>query len=944
MAFILRISATFVIAIKRIVSQPGLSLAMVIGLAIAVTLMTSIPTYADAIYSRMFLTNVLKEDPTEDADMRPPLSLMFYYGGGLSDPIQYEAIHPADNYLTHSAGADMSLSQREYVRHLRTEAFLLFPSDASNFEDDASALDFVRFGYVSDIEHHVEILEGEMPAPADPRADVVDVMMSEAFVNELGLQIGEEYLVYIRDKTPDGLQISTQIPVRVAGVWKPIDIRNEFWFIQPHHLENQLLISEEVFAQRISPFLDDEVYAAVWYLVLNEDEVHYSIASDIIDRIDVVEKNTRDLLPDTRLAISPRSPLQDYRDSAVLLTILLYAFAAPIIGLLLAFIGLTASLSVEQRRNEIAVLRSRGASRIQLTGIALIEGLILGGIALALGSIFGLGVARLIGQTRSFLDFQGVFDLSVRMTMPTLQIGVGAVGIAILAQLIPTFVASGRTIVMYKQERARMLRHPWWQRAYVDFLLLIPAFYGIYLMQDQGSVGLLNLESEELFINPLFFLIPSLTMFTFTLLVIRLIPRFLSLVSWLVSQSSNVSLLMAARHLARSPSFYTTPLILLILTLALSTFTASLAHTLDEHLFDQVFYRVGTDTSFYDFGEAIELLSEEETQTEWRFLPVSDYLQVPGVQGATRVGDYRGRSQLSGGFQTGKFLGVDRFSFGGVSYWRKDFADENLGTLMNRLAVNPAGVLVNKDYLEHNELEIDSPLRITVTILGQRMDLDFRVVGTFDLFPTWYPEDDGPLFVGNLDYLFTNLGGQVPYDVWLRHDSGIGAEEVGVSIVGWNTGEPQILKQQQQPERQGLFGLLSVGFAAAAVITVLGFLLYIIFSFQRRMIEMGVLRAIGLSTNRMALILMWELIFLIGLGGVIGAALGTIISQMFIPFLQIGNETIGNFPPFIVRIAWSDMNTIFALFGSLFIVALILLTGLLLQIKIFQAIKLGETI
>ena len=944
MAFILRMSATFVIAIKRIASQPGLSLATVVGLAIAVTLMTSIPTYADAIYSQTFLTNVLKEGSTDESDLRPPLSLMFYYGGGLSDAVQYEDINRADTYLTNSAAADMSLSQREYVRHLRTEAFLLFPSDTSNFEDDSSSLDFVRFGYVSDIENHVEMLEGEMPAPADPTAGVVDVMISDVFANEYGLQIGEEYLVYIRDRTPDGLQISTQIPARIAGVWKPIDTRDEFWFIQPHHLENQLLISEEVFAQRIAPFLDDEVYAAVWYLVLNEGEVHYTSASDIIDRVDTVEKNTRDLLPDTRLAISPRGPLQEYRDSAILLTILLYAFAAPIIGLLLAFIGLTASLSVEQRRNEIAVLRSRGASRIQLTGIALIEGLILGGISLALGSVLGLGVARLIGQTRSFLDFQGTFDLPVRMSMPTLQIGITAVVIAILAQLIPTFAASSRTIVMYKQERARMLSRPWWQRAYVDFLLLIPVFYGIYLMQDQGSMGLLNLESEELFINPLFFLIPSLTMLTFTLLFIRLIPGILSLVSWLVSPSSNVSLLMAARHLARSPGFYTTPLILLILTLALSTFTASLAHTLDEHLFDQVFYQIGTDTNFYDFGEAIELLSEEETQTEWRFLPVSDYLQVPGVQGATRVGDYRGRSQLSGGFQSGRFLGIDRHTFGGVSFWREDFADENLGTLMNRLALAPAGVLVSKEYMERNELEIDSPLRITVTILGQRMDIDFRVVGTFNLFPTWYPEDEGPLFVGNLDYLFTNLGGQVPYDVWLRHESGIDAQTVGVSIVGWNTSEPRILEQQQEPERQGLFGLLSVGFAAAAVITVLGFLLYIVFSFQRRMIEMGVLRAIGLSTNRMVFILMWELIFLIGLGGVIGAALGTIISQMFIPFLQIGNQTIGDFPPFIVRIAWSDMNTIFALFASLFVVALILLTGLLLQMKIFQAIKLGETV
>ena len=939
MAFILRMRATILIALKRIFSQPGLSLATVVGLAIAVTMMTSIPTYADAIYSRMFLTNVLNDE--ENA--RPPVSLMFYYGGGLSDPLQYEDILAADDYLTDSAAKDMALDQREFVRHLRTEAFLLFPSDASNFDDDNSALDFVRFGFVSDLEPHV-MLEGTMPVNTDNGP--IEVLISNEFASLYGLQVGETYLVYVRDEMADGLQVSTQFEVQISGVWGAIDESDEFWFIQPHHLENQLLISEEAFVQRVSPFLNDEIYAAVWYIVMDESEVHYTIATDIIERVDNVEKYTRDLLPNTRLAISPRGPLEAYRDNAMLLTVLLYAFAAPIIFLLLAFIGLTASLTVEQRRNEIAVLRSRGASRLQITTIALIEGIILGSIALALGSVLGLGVARLIGQTRSFLDFAGTHSLDVRMTVPTLQIGIGAVAIAILAQLLPTFAASGRTIVMYKQERARMLRRPWWQRAYIDLLLLIPVFYGLYLMQDQDSMGLLNLESEELFVNPLFFLIPSLTLLTLTLLFIRIVPALLSLISWVVSRTNNVAFLLATRHLSRSPGFYTTPMILLILTLSLSTFTASLAHTLDEHLFDQIHYKIGTDANFHDFGDPATLMAQESGQeeTDWRFLPVSEYEALPGVVAATRVGDYRGRAQLGGGFHTGVFLGVDRHKFGAVSFWREDFSNENLGTLMNRLALSPSGVLVNKDFFDEHDLEIDSPLRLNVTILGQRLELDFRVAGAFDLFPTWYPEDDGPLFVGNLDYLFTNLGGQVPYDVWLRHEPGVTADDVGVSIVSWNNAEPEILEQQQEPERQGLFGLLSVGFAAAAVVTVLGFLLYIVFSFQRRMIEMGVLRAIGLSTNRMVFILMWELLFLIGLGGAIGAGLGIVISRVFIPFLQVGNQTIGSFPPFIVRIAWSDMTTIFILFGSLFVVALILLTGLLLQMKIFQAIKLGETV
>ena len=60
--------------------------------------------------------------------------------------------------------------------------------------------------------------------------------------------------------------------------------------------------------------------------------------------------------------------------------------------------------------------------------------------------------------------------------------------------------------------------------------------------------------------------------------------------------------------------------------------------------------------------------------------------------------------------------------------------------------------------------------------------------------------------------------------------------------------------------------MLSVGFLAAALLTVLGFFLYALFSFRRRFIEMGVLRAVGLSAGQMTVFLASELAFLIVVG------------------------------------------------------------------------------
>jgi putative ABC transport system permease protein len=230
--------------------------------------------------------------------------------------------------------------------------------------------------------------------------------------------------------------------------------------------------------------------------------------------------------------------------------------------------------------------------------------------------------------------------------------------------------------------------------------------------------------------------------------------------------------------------------------------------------------------------------------------------------------------------------------------------------------------------------------------------MDFEIVGVFDLFPTWYPndEDAGPLFVGNLDYLFQQAGGQYPYNVWLKTDPNIAAEDIiqGVKnrrlpVQAWQDSVTLIEEEQLRPQRQGLFGLLSVGFVAAALLTVVGFMFYAFFSFRRRFIELGVLRAVGLSARQMTAFLGWELIFLMGVGIGAGTGLGILVSKLFVPYLQVGTGPSTEIPPFVVQISWPAVFQVYVLFGALFIAALGALVWLLMRMKIFQAIKLGET-
>jgi putative ABC transport system permease protein len=418
-----------------------------------------------------------------------------------------------------------------------------------------------------------------------------------------------------------------------------------------------------------------------------------------------------------------------------------------------------------------------------------------------------------------------------------------------------------------------------------------------------------------------------------------------------------VGLLLAARHLSRTPGFYVAPLILLILTLSLSAFTASLAQTLDSHLYSQMNYWAGSSLFVVEQGVCLNWIVEGEAlecdltvpPPHWGFLPVTDHLKVDGVRAASRVGRYAASTNLTGRVQSGAFLGIDRADFPAVAFWREDFAYQSLGGLMNALALHPDGVLAPADFAAAHALGVGDTFRLTVGGID-RADMDVKLVGTFRMFPTWYPED-GPFFVGNLDYYFEHVGERLHYDVWLATEPDVDYERVvedvsdlGFRVLSWKAPQLEIYEEQHRPERQGLFGVLSVGFMAAAVLTVLGFLLYAFFSFRRRFIELGVLRAIGLSSRQMTVFLAWELAFLLLVGAAAGTGLGAWVSKLFIPYLQSSSGGVETqFPPFVVAIDWLSVFRIYALFGLLFVAALAGLAALLMRIKIFQAVKLGET-
>jgi len=256
-------------------------------------------------------------------------------------------------------------------------------------------------------------------------------------------------------------------------------------------------------------------------------------------------------------------------------------------------------------------------------------------------------------------------------------------------------------------------------------------------------------------------------------------------------------------------------------------------------------------------------------------------------------------------------------------------------------------VIVSKDILTKG-LKVGDTLPAVLTLYNDRREVKFKIVAAVDLWPGYYPQD-GPIVVANLNYVFDQMGGQYPYDVWINHaaeakldDIVSGVRGLGIAVVDTRDAATLIAEEQTQPRRQGLFGLLSVGFIAAGALTLLGFLLSALIAARRRAIDLGVLRALGMSGSQVAIELVIEQVVLVVAGLGAGTGIGLLAAKLVVPLLQVGAGPHPGTPFYPPQIAWDQVSIIYLVFAAALLLTLLALSLTLGRMRLFQAIKLGD--
>ncbi len=190
MRITLTILSMFTLATRRIWNHRLLTLCLLLGLVVAVGLLSSVPLYADAVRNRLLqgeLTDVREPQSNEVGAHRPPFAFPWRYVGRWHGNVTWEDYEPVNAYLAEQAPGIMGLPVEFQIHHVASDKLRLFPTEDAAFIPD-ELLMWASVGFVTGLYEHIQLLEGRFPTENQP-GEAVEILISHKITDTLGLRL-----------------------------------------------------------------------------------------------------------------------------------------------------------------------------------------------------------------------------------------------------------------------------------------------------------------------------------------------------------------------------------------------------------------------------------------------------------------------------------------------------------------------------------------------------------------------------------------------------------------------------------------------------------------------------------------------------------------------------------------------------------------------------------
>lgn len=447
-------------------------------------------------------------------------------------------------------------------------------------------------GYLDGLSDHATLVEGSWPVTATAAAGPFEAVVVDAVAQTLGIKVGDAVDLVAHPSTQ-----ALTVPARVVGIFSINDASEPYW-----NTDEQLLtgLHENGQYRTFGPFLTtrDDLLA---HAGLSQIHYQWGVLPDF-------GRLTVDGIPALRSGIATlEEHLQARTDAAFdvgsgLPVILADAERALLVSrtgvlllmaqlaLLAAYaVVLTATLLVDHRRVETALLRSRGAGSLHVALLAMSEGLVIALPSVLVAPWLAVGALNLLNVVGPLADVG--LRIEPRVTADG-YLAAAVAGLACVALLVLPAALAARRFAAEQGGLSRQETRTFGQRMGLDVALLAITGIALWQLRLYGA-PLTRTVQGNLGLDPLLVAAPAIGLVAGGVLALRVLPLLAQAAEAAITRGRDLVASLGSRQLARRPLRYTRAALLLMLAMSMGVFALSYAATWSTSQRDQAAYQAG---------------------------------------------------------------------------------------------------------------------------------------------------------------------------------------------------------------------------------------------------------------------------------------------------------------------------------------------------------------
>lgn len=982
----------FTLLIRKMRNTKWMVICLALGFIMASAMMSTIPLYMNASLQRMLVKDM--EAYQIQNDENPGLySVNYNLPLDINSDKQTEIVEEmAESFKDNFDDLGFSASSEKKTI---TDTYLYAKNIDKTFSGKPAR--FYLTG-MTDIYEHIQIKNGRLPDKS--RNDgIFECVMTEDALQNTGFDLDQTYLI------ASAFNENVTTKVKIVGMFDVKDQNDSFWsegldetYVSTMFVDYDTMLSEMIKTNAVSIVKMSEHHSIDYH------SIDMTSLSGVIDKL--AEQDKVYLSSGVTLSVPALDILRDYADRSSQLKLILWLIQIPVMLMILFYLFMVSKMNVEAEKNEIAVFKSRGASRLQIMFIYALESIILGIITAIVGPFLGLLLCNILGASNGFLEFVNRTALPIKLSAEAFLYASLAVCVFFLTTLIPTYPATNTTIVEHKTSKALKRKIPLWKKLGFDIILIAGSIVWLYFYNStQQKLISQGVNDTTATVNPMLFVASTAFILGCGLFVIRIYPLIIRLVYkigkrfWTPAQY--VSLNNIGRSSTGRESFI---MVFLILTISLGLFFANTARALNRNAEEKIHYSIGCDAviaeEWYNSSNDSSVTQEqassisssnvsdessEDSDTDASALTYIEpsferFENLDGVKSATRVykndsvninsprkvtletpnsdkdkkggwEGYNDNSYTTDTIPDVSLMTVNPSEFSKICWFKDELLPVHINSYLNALSECNYGVILSSSFKNSYGYEKGDKVKVS---WGSNSEFDATVLAFADYWPSINPHDkndDGrtkDFAIMNFDYVQIKTAIE-PYEVWIDLDDSASVSDFYNSIeesymepTKLNVASQEVISEKNDPMLQGMNGALTLGFIIIMIMCFIGFLIYWILSIKARTLQFGILRAMGMTFKEIIGLLFYEQFLVSGMAIVASVIIGGIASNLFVPLFQSLFNSYDAVPPFSVVPLRSDYMKVYVIIGVMLVICFTVLGRIISKIKISQALKLGE--